>query len=855
MNDEAARLYEAAQAFAANGFSVVPARADGTKAPISAWKIYQTERPTAEQVNAWFATEAPQGIGVVTGAVSGGLEMLEFEGRAVREGFVQRLADAFEDHGLGELWRRLVNGYLESTPSNGLHILYRVDGELRGNTKLARRPARDDELTESERAIRERQPGKQFVRVLIETRGEGGYVVTAPSAGRTHPSGGAWTLLAGGPETVAAISEEERDAVHAIASLLDAMPAPAAPPAPAPSSSALSGPRRADGKRPGDDFNERADWREILAPHGWTAITSYGRGLAWRRPGKDRGISATTGTREGDNLFVFSSSTEFEPETPYSKFGAYALLEHGGDHAAAARELARQGYGDPMPREDDDIVTLIADYRPAVHGPFTADNPRPGAAGGTEGNLATVHELRPVPVHPDYGHEQHRGQLRFAHRFTARWGGEYLHVHGVGWHHYDGTRWAQCLDGGEHRAVLALVSEAFTELPEMTGDARTNLFKDIGKVESASGVRGVLDLASNMHPCTLAGRELDADPRLLNTATGTVHLEAGTLAPPDPADHLSKVTRAGFDPDARSEVFEEFLERIQPDGEMRAFLARQLGYALLGLVREHVLFIWHGLGANGKGTLRDAILHALGDYAIEVPADLLLVTRNANLAPERMRLKGARIAFCSEIGEGAKLDEPTMKKLTGGDPVNAKMLYRNPIQFDPTHTLFMLTNHLPQVRGDDPATWRRILAVPFDVIIPAEERDGELPEKLKGIPDAILAWLWRGWQDYRRQGLNPPASVLAATRKYQLDSDVLARFLADEEAVVLGHGSVNSAVLYKAFTQWCKEQGEDVQMTNKAFTEALEGRGHRKKRTNTGAVWEHIMITGKDAGESRSDGW
>ena len=844
MTDQAA-LLAAAQDFAAHGFSVVPARADGTKAPAAYWKPFQTQRASPEQLADWLAGGDHDGIGVITGAVSGGLEMLEFEGRAVAEGFISKLASAFEGHSLTELWQRLVGGYLESTPSGGLHILYRVDGELRGNTKLARRPARDDELTDQEKAIRERNPGKVFVRVLIETRGEGGYVVVAPSAGRTHPTGKAWTMLAGGPATVPAISEDERDAVHAIASLLDAMPAPA-PPLPAAPSAPLSGPHRAEGKRPGDDYNERADWREILAPHGWTAISGYGNGLAWRRPGKDRGISATTGTREGDNLFVFSSSTEFEQEIPYSKFGAYAVLEHGGDHGGAARELARLGYGDPLPRDDDDIVTLIADYRPAVHGPFTRNNPRPGIDGATA--LATVHELRPAPVHPDYGHEQNRGQLRFAHRFTVRWGGEYLHVHGAGWHHYDGARWAECLDGGEHRAVLALVSEAFTELPGMAGDARTNLFKDIGKVESASGVRGVLDLAANMHPCTLAGSALDADPRLLNTRTGTVHLDDATVAPPDPADHLSKVTRAGFDPDARSDVLEEFLARVQPDADMRAFLARQLGSALLGLVREHVLFIWHGTGANGKGTLRDAVLHALGDYAIEVPADLLLVTRNANLAPERMRLRGARVAFCSEIGEGAKLDEPTMKKLTGGDPVNAKMLYRNPIQFDPSHTLFMLTNHLPQVRGDDPATWRRILAVPFGTVIPENERDGELPEKLKAIPDAILAWIWQGWLDYRKQGLNPPESVLAATRKYQLDSDILARFLADEDAVVTGHGSVGSAALYKAFTQWCKTEGEEVQMTNKAFTEAMEVRGHRKKRASTGIVWEHVMIVDGSAG-------
>lgn len=846
MRDQQADILTAALAFHAAGCSVVPTRADGTKAPAAFWKTYQTTRADPAQLTTWFGSGAYDGLGVVCGSISGNLEMLELEGRAVSEKLLEALAALFNDHGLTELWARIVTGYLETTPSGGLHILYRVTGDMKGNTKLASRPARTDELTGDEQAVAAKNPGKVFTRVLIETRGEGGYVVVAPSGGRTHPSGKPWTLLTGGPATIATISEDERDAIHAIAGLLDTMPSPV----PAQMSdrtinSELMVAR--DGVlRPGDDFNNKASWADILAPHGWTIISAYGRGLTWRRAGKTDGISATTGTRgDGDNLYVFTSSTEFDPEVPYSKFGAYTLLEHGGDFTAATRALRAQGYGGDLPpllHGDENLHELIAPRADGTH---------------VQGNLAlaSVTQLQPARRATSYGFEEHRGQLRFAERFTTTFGGDFLHVFGIGWHKFDGARWAECLDGAECRAVLQLIKEAFGELGTLDVDARKDLFKDIGKVESAAGLRGVLELAESMHPCALAGNQLDASPYLLNTRTGTVHIEAAKVTPPNPGDHLSKVTRAGFDPDARAEVFDTFLARIQPDPDMRAFLARQLGSSLLGVVREHVLFIWHGTGANGKGTLRDAILNALGDYAVEVPAELLLVSRNTNLAPERMRLKGARVAFCSEIGNGAKLDEPTMKKLTGGDPVNAKMLYRNPIQFDPSHTLFMLTNHLPQVRGDDPATWRRIVAVPFDTVIPAEERNGMLPEALKAVPDAVLAWMWRGWLDYQRQGLNPPPSVLAATRKYQLDSDLLARFLADDEAVLLGHGSVGSAVLYRAFVDWCKAEGEEIGMSNKAFTEAMEGRGYTKKRTKTGAMWDQVMVVDKTAGWSGGDGW
>lgn len=492
------------------------------------------------------------------------------------------------------------------------------------------------------------------------------------------------------------------------------------------------------------------------------------------------------------------------------------------------------GYGAP---EDDGDAWADQD---GPHGAPVLE--LPAAGGGSGGG----------PVDDDDRPELHSGQLKFAERFARRYGDRYLHAHGIGWHEWDGQRWAECRDGAEVRAVVYLVKAAWREDLAVTAagsDERKAAIKDIQRVESAAGVGGVLELAKNLRPCTVPADQLDADRYLLNTASGTVNLGTGDVRPARPADRLSKVTRAVFDPGARSATFDRFLEQAQPDPAMRAFLARSLGSALLGHVRDHVLHIWHGSGANGKGTLRDVVRHALGEYSVEVPADLLLLQKYGQqaLAPERMRLRGARVAFCSETPKDARLDEATMKKLTGGDPVNAKLLYRNPIEFDPSHTLFMLTNHLPTVRGDDPAVWRRILAVPFAHVVPPAQRDPELPEKLKREPEAVLAWLWQGWLDYQRQGLAPPEPVLAATRKYQQDSDLLARFLAEDTGqVMLGHGSCSSSVLYKTFLRWAVGEGEDAQLTNRGFTEQLELRGFKRRRTSAGQSWQHVMLAGHE---------
>jgi putative DNA primase/helicase len=140
-----------------NGLAVVPAATDGTKRPAINWKTYTSSRPTEEQLIDWFTDTTYDGLGLICGAVSGHLEMLEIEGRAIE--LVPQLARLLSDNGLTDLWVRLSTGYLEESPSGGMHWLYKVDGaDARPNTKLARRPSTDDELAahqhrESEKAI------------------------------------------------------------------------------------------------------------------------------------------------------------------------------------------------------------------------------------------------------------------------------------------------------------------------------------------------------------------------------------------------------------------------------------------------------------------------------------------------------------------------------------------------------------------------------------------------------------------------------------------------------------------------------------------------------------------------------
>jgi hypothetical protein len=325
MPDEAPSTLVAALAGHDAGLCIIRSAIDGTKKPLGSWKQYQTQRPTRDEVAAWFADGHP-GMGVVCGAVSGNLEMLELEGRFMAElatEFARRISAA----GLDLLFKRLTNGYHTVSPSTGRHFLYRVEGSIEGNTKLARDPNND---------------------TLIETRGEGGFVVLAPSHGAVHPTGKAWRVKAGTFGGIPTLTTEERDALFAVCRSFDEGPE-VKPPPPLPVNKRTTF-DRATGVAVTtswmdavvDHLNARGA-RAALEDHGWTFCYTdkHGRDLL-RRPGKDQGVSGSINTN--GRFHPFSTSVPFkvggQPATTFDALDIIAAYEYGGDRQGAARAIA-----------------------------------------------------------------------------------------------------------------------------------------------------------------------------------------------------------------------------------------------------------------------------------------------------------------------------------------------------------------------------------------------------------------------------------------------------------------------------------------------------------------------------------
>lgn len=443
------------------------------------------------------------------------------------------------------------------------------------------------------------------------------------------------------------------------------------------------------------------------------------------------------------------------------------------------------------------------------------------------------------------GADEHRGQLRMAERFARMHGPRFRYAHGLGWLVWDSARWRPDRDGAPQRGVIDVVKAAIREAADAPTEKCNELLDDVRRVESEQGLRGVLAIAANLKPLAVSVGDLDADPWLFNTTNGTVDLDTGELRPHDPDDLLTKVAPCAFDPHANGPEFAGFLATVLPDPEVRGFVQRVFGYAMLGVVREHVLPIFTGAGSNGKSTLLEAVSAAFGDYAIVADPDLL-VDRGTAHPTGQADLQGIRLAVTHETDEGRPLASATVKRLTGGDKIRARRMRQDFFEFTPAHTIVMVTNHKPRVAGDDPALWRRIRVVPFGVVI--SEPDVKLPEKLAAELPGVLGWAYAGYRGYRERGLDAPETVTKSTESYRTSSDPVGRFL-DERTTTAPSAVVYARVLYTAWSSWCQHYGEEPG-SEVTFAEALGRRGVTKKRRSGGQVYPGVMLRAPESGSA-----
>ncbi|MFF4749178.1 DNA primase family protein [Streptomyces sp. NPDC002514] len=434
----------------------------------------------------------------------------------------------------------------------------------------------------------------------------------------------------------------------------------------------------------------------------------------------------------------------------------------------------------------------------------------------TDPTRAAVGEATAVGLLPDTLTDRGNAKL-----FVKLYANDYRHVPGIGWYRWDTTRWQ--ID--EDDTVLWAAGDLAENI---AGHDARGLFTSQAlqqhrrRALSTTGINAMLTQAKSAPGMVLNANRLDADPYALCTPDGIVDLRTGLIKVPDPnKDFHSRSTTVGPQHVATPRWDRFVTDTFGDDAEgaeMVAFLQLLLGYSITGDVGGQVLPFLFGAGKNGKSVLLDVLMKLLGDYADAAPPGFLMSRPYEGHPTDLAELHGRRVIVCSEVKHGDKFDEARVKLLTGGDRIKARRMRQDFFSFQPTHHLWLLGNHRPEVGTGGFAFWRRMRLIPFERVVSDDRKIDNLADILVTEEGpGILGWLIDGARRYLAgdRDLTGPERVRIATTAYAETEDHTGRFF--EECCALGPDlRAEQTGLYKAYKTWCQNEGAPA-MSSRTF--------------------------------------
>lgn len=478
-----------------------------------------------------------------------------------------------------------------------------------------------------------------------------------------------------------------------------------------------------------------------------------------------------------------------------------------------------------------------------------------GAVGGT---LTELQAMDPLNLRLN----EARTDIANGRRLIRKHGSDLRYCHPWGkWLVWDGKRWNLDETAEVARRAKSISDDLWREIPGLSKDVSDEVLGKIlafAKYTSSSGsIQRMLTEASSEPGAQVMPAQLDADPWILNCQNGTVDLTTGNLRPHAHADMLTKISPVEFDPDATCPVWERFIASLFGGDEgLVGYVQRLCGYWLTGVVREQILPILHGSGANGKTTFLNTIMDVIGpDYVMKAVPDFLMAKRHESHPTDKADLFGKRFVACSETEEGRRLAESLVKELTGAEKIRARRMREDFWEFNPTHKIALVTNHRPTVSGTDRGIWRRLRLVPFEVCFwdadkgetgePHLRQDKTLADKLRAEHVGILTWVIRGTLEWQHDGEKVPEQVQQQTGNYRESQDTLGVWMQD--CCTVAHGfSIRATELYASYKAWCELSGE-FSASQKKFGLSMTERGF-DRFTSDGTWYRGITLIGKTEG-------
>ena len=410
------------------------------------------------------------------------------------------------------------------------------------------------------------------------------------------------------------------------------------------------------------------------------------------------------------------------------------------------------------------------------------------------------------------------------------------------WLRWDGKTWQAV--GGHLEPVRAAIevtenierdaTSARSSDPELAESLRDHAHRS----QFEPRIKAMISLARSRPELSIQVEQLDSDPFLLACDNGTLDLRTGTLRAHGREDLITCRSRIAYAPDARCPRWERFIAEVfEPNPDAAIFVQRFAGYSLTGDTSAQCLLFAHGAGANGKGVLFRVIQKVLGaSLAATAPPGTFVEGRAGDVPFFALAgFRGKRAVFVPEGNQRDKLAEGLIKQITGGDPLQARFLHGQFFEFQPALKLWMSSNHLPKIQGNDHGMWRRFKLVPFEVCF-EDRRDDQLEDKLDEELPGILAWAVRGCLDWLADGggisgLGDSASIAEATSAYRSESDPIGRFLAERCVTDVVGAQAKTTAVYASYRAWAEQEGMRP-VSNVWFGREVRQRGFELHRSN-----------------------
>lgn len=420
----------------------------------------------------------------------------------------------------------------------------------------------------------------------------------------------------------------------------------------------------------------------------------------------------------------------------------------------------------------------------------------------------------------------------------ARWLAD---VHADAWRYVPGRGWLAWSGSCWEPDRTARILELCRQLSEKAAWGQPE--PDRRRLLAERTIRAVERLARSDPRLATGVADWDRDDMLLNTPGGVIDLRTGVVSPNDPGLQMTRITAAA--PGRTGGRWLDFVARVTGgDTDMACYLQRVAGYCLTARTDEQAFFFLHGSGANGKTVFLDVLAAILGNYARTAPLDTFMATRGDRQQNDLAGLEGARMVIATETEAGRPWAEARIKAITGGDRIAVRQLYREFFETVPGYKLLIAGNHRPRLSGGGAGMVRRLHLVPFDTVIPEQERDGQLREKLLAERDGILGWMLEGCRAWQDGGLRPPQRVRDAVAGYFDAEDFVVEWI-DEDCVRGTNFHATTAELYASWRRRADSLGLDPKSA-RDLGERLRALGFEPVRTGKARGWKGLRPVAAD---------